>query len=113
MTDPDESLGGITYSASGAYLYRSGTNRVYKNNVNTYGEETVIPLTAGLKDFMKVRVSKNDDVIAVSTKSNKLYIVKSLPDSSNAQIDQTLDMGIIGFGLSPNSLNIMSMMPTA
>lgn len=77
-------MGGITYSSPGTFLYRSGSNRVYKNNVNTYVEETVIPLIDGLKDFMKIRLSKNEDVIAVSTKSKALYMVKFTPDS-NAQ----------------------------
>ena len=52
--------------------------------MNTYVEETVIPLIDGLKDFMKIRLSKNEDVIAVSTKSKALYMVKFTPDS-NAQ----------------------------
>ena len=50
--------------------------------MNTYVEETVIPLIDGLKDFMKVRLTKNEEVIAVSTKTKELYMVKFTPDTN-------------------------------
>ena len=108
MTDPDETVNGLTYSASGAYLYRCGSVKAYKCNMNTYTEEA-LPIRAGLKDFVKIRVSKDEKVIAVSTKDKSLYMLKFTPDA-NAQIEQVESIGITGFGLSPNSLNTMFMM---
>ena len=109
LSDLDETVTSITYSGSGTYLYRSGSKQVYRNNVNEpYAEEIIIAAKDELKDFVKIRVTQKDDVLGVSTKLKQLHLVKFVPDA-NAQVEQTLMMSIPGFGLSPNSLNLMYM----
>lgn len=74
--NPDQSISDLTYSSSGKYLYRSGSNGLYKTDMDTY-QHQVLNTPIDWKDFEKIRVTNKEDVYVASTKDNHLYISKT------------------------------------
>lgn len=66
---------------------------MYKIGVDSHLEEVLIAARPDLKDFVKIRVTNDEKVLGVSTKTKQLHLVKYTPDA-NAQTEQTITMYI-------------------
>ena len=108
-TQPLEALTSITYNSNGHFLYVVGLtgNTIHKFNTDTYDMEQ-IPFTTTLPtgELRKVRVNKNENVIA-TVSINTVFVLEISNDTIvKATIVEEFPSGIASVALSPTGGNM-------